>query len=77
MKKNLLEKYCENTHTLTRNSWQTHTALAKARKYVYLYIFSSTQKKSQIDTSILSSLAKYLKREHIKININVLFLKCE
>ena len=47
MKKNLLEKYCENTHTLTRNSWQTHTALAKARKYVKNQnkSFSSTQKK--------------------------------
>ena len=29
------------------------------------------------DISILLSLAMYLKREHIKINVNVLFLKCE
>ena len=35
------------TNTLTRNSWQTHTALAKARKYVKNQnkSFSSTQKK--------------------------------
>ena len=29
------------------------------------------------DISILLSLAMYLKRKHIKINTNVLFLKCE
>ena len=29
------------------------------------------------DTSILLSLAMYLKREHIKININVMFLQFE